>query len=35
MSHSLSLRPRALAEIEAARKKYDLVEHGKTFLAEI
>ncbi len=35
MSHSLSLRPRALAEIEAARKQYELVEHGETFLAEL
>ncbi len=35
MTHSLSLRPRALAEIEAARRKYELVQHGKIFLAEI
>lgn len=35
MRYSLSLRPRALAEIEAARDRYDLVEHGGNFLAEI
>lgn len=28
MSYTLSLRPRALAEIEAARDGYDAVEHG-------
>ena len=35
MSHSLSLRPRALAEIEEARDNYARVEHGETFLAEL
>jgi len=35
MNYSLSLRPRALAEIEAARNRYDLVGHGDTFLGEI
>lgn len=35
MTYSLSLRPRALAEIEAARDRYDRVEHGDTFLAEV
>ncbi len=35
MSHSLSLRPRALAEIENAREHYALVEHDETFLAEL
>ena len=35
MSYSLSLRPRALAEIEAARDGYDTVEHGDAFFAEV
>jgi plasmid stabilization system protein ParE len=35
MSPSLSLRPRALAEIEDARENYALVQHGETFLAEL
>ena len=35
MSYTLSLRPRALAEIETARDGYDAVEHGDSFLAEI
>lgn len=35
MSYSLSLRPRALAEIESARESYALVGHGGTFLAEL
>ena len=35
MSYTLSLRPRALAEIEATRDRYDAVEHGDSFLAEI
>lgn len=35
MSHSLSLRQNALAEIENARQSYALVEHGETFLAEL
>ena len=35
MSYSLSLRPRALAEIAAARESYALVGYGKTFLAEL
>lgn len=34
MSYSLSLRPRALAEIEKARDAYEQVEHGDTFRAE-
>jgi plasmid stabilization system protein ParE len=35
MTYSLSLRPRALAEIEAARDRYALVEHGDNFLDEL
>ena len=35
MTYSLSLRPRALAEIEDARAGYGLVEHGELFVAEI
>jgi hypothetical protein len=35
MNYVLSLRPRALAEIEAARDGYDSVEHGDSFLAEV
>lgn len=35
MRYSLGLRPRALAEIEAARNRYELVGHGDTFLSEI
>lgn len=35
MTYSLSLRPRALAEIETARDRYELVEHGNQFLAEL
>jgi hypothetical protein len=35
VSYSLSLRPRALAEIAAARENYALVGHGNTFLAEL
>ncbi|MBA3396173.1 MAG: hypothetical protein H0T89_26320 [Deltaproteobacteria bacterium] len=35
MSYSLSLRPRALAEIEKARDGYAQVEHGDTFRAEV
>ena len=35
MSYTLSLRPRALAEIAAARDGYETVEHGDSFLAEI
>ena len=35
MNYSISLRPRALAEIEAARNRYDLVGHGEAFLGEI
>lgn len=35
MRYSLSLRPRALAEIEAACGRYALVEHGDQFLAEL
>ncbi len=35
MTYSLSLRPRALAEIERARDRYALVGHAEPFLAEI
>jgi plasmid stabilization system protein ParE len=35
MSYSLSLRPRALAEIEAARDRYALVHHDEAFLDEL
>jgi plasmid stabilization system protein ParE len=35
MSHTLSLRPRALAEIESARDRYALVEHAEPFLDEL
>lgn len=35
MTYSLSLRPRALAEVEAARDRYELVGHGETFLDEL
>jgi hypothetical protein len=35
MSYSLSLRPRALAEIASARENYDVIGHGKTFFAEL
>jgi plasmid stabilization system protein ParE len=35
MTYVLSLRPRALAEIEAARDGYELVDHGESFVAEI
>ena len=35
MTYSLSLRPRALAEIVAARDRYALVGHGDTFLDEL
>jgi plasmid stabilization system protein ParE len=35
MSYSLSLRPRALAEIEDARERFALVGHDETFLAEL
>ena len=35
MTYSLSLRPRALVEIEAAHSSYDLVEHGSAFLTEL
>jgi plasmid stabilization system protein ParE len=35
MTYSLSLRPRALAEIEAARDRYALVEHDAPFLDEL
>jgi plasmid stabilization system protein ParE len=35
MISALSLRPRALAEIEKARKSYKLVGHGESFLAEL
>ena len=33
--HSLSLRARALAEVEGARERYELVGHGESFLAEL
>ena len=35
MTFSLSLRPRALAEVEAARDQYALVAHGDSFLDEL
>lgn len=35
MTYSLSLRPRALAEIEAARDRYKLVGHGDLFVDEL
>ena len=35
MKYSLSLRPRALAEIEAARDRYALVGHRDSFLDEL
>lgn len=35
MSYALSLRPRALAEIEDARDRYALVGHDETFHAEL
>lgn len=35
MSYSLSLRPRALAEIAGARESYAVVGHGGPFLAEL
>jgi len=35
MTHSISLRPRALAEIAAARDRYGLVGHGDSFLDEL
>ena len=35
MTYSLSLRPRALGEIEAARDRYSLVGHGDSFLDEL
>ena len=35
MTYSLSLRPRALAELAAARDRYAFVGHGESFLDEI
>jgi len=35
MTYSMSLRRRALAEIEAARDRYDLVGHRDSFLDEL
>jgi len=35
VSYSISLRPRALAEIKSARDRYGLVEHGTSFLDEL
>jgi plasmid stabilization system protein ParE len=35
MNYALSLRPRALAEIERARDRYARVDHGEAFLAEL
>lgn len=35
MTYPLSLRPRALAEIEEARDRYALVGHGESFLVEL
>jgi hypothetical protein len=34
MTYSLSLRPRALAELAAAREHYAVVGHGDAFLDE-
>jgi plasmid stabilization system protein ParE len=34
MTYSLSLRPRALADLAAARERYALVGHGDAFLDE-
>ena len=35
MSYTLSLRPRAFAEIEEARDRYAVVGHAETFLDEL
>lgn len=35
MTYQLSLRPRALAEMNAAREEYSLVGHGDSFIAEL
>jgi plasmid stabilization system protein ParE len=35
MMYALSLRPRALAEVEAARDHYAKVGHGESFLDEL
>jgi plasmid stabilization system protein ParE len=35
MTYSLSLRPRALAELAAARDRYALLGHGESFLEEL
>jgi hypothetical protein len=35
MTYSLSLRPRALAELVAASERYALVGHGDAFLDEV
>ena len=35
MTYSLSLRPRALTVVEAARDEYALVGHGESFLDEL
>lgn len=35
MTYALSLRPRALAEIQAARDQYALLGHGDSFLDEL
>lgn len=35
MSHALSLRPRAVREIDAARAEHGRVGHGASFLADL
>jgi hypothetical protein len=35
VTYSLSLRPRALAEVEAARDRYERVGHGDSFVDEL
>jgi plasmid stabilization system protein ParE len=35
MSYSLSLRPRALAEVQSARDRYAAVEHGDAFVDDV
>jgi hypothetical protein len=35
VTYQISVRPRALAEIKAARERYALVGHGTSFVAEI
>ena len=35
MTYSISLRPRALGEIAAARREYEAVGHGDSLLDEL